>query len=190
MLITHIEKWNKQRESLDKYFTNETKCHLYKEEKFNEYTLKIFSYKTEEGCWEFTRGIITKKDEIIADIKRNYHSFPYCFIEHDNGNDYLVCGEDYQGYTIVNLTTKVKETYMFPNWDKGWGFCWSDIEGDSNRLFVKGCYWGGNYESVIYDFTKPEVLPLLEINRYDIDSNDDEDEDDYDEDDYDDDDDD
>ena len=61
-----------------------------------KYILKVISYKTGKGTWNYTKGIIMRADENIGEIKRNYSSFPFKFVEeHDNSHDYLIAGEDY-----------------------------------------------------------------------------------------------
>ena len=71
------------------------------------YILTISSYKIKEGCWNYTKGIVYDKDgKELFTIFRNYGRFPYQWVEHKNGNEYLLCVEYYQGYVILNLTQK------------------------------------------------------------------------------------
>jgi len=137
------------------------------------YKLIIIPHKTEEGYWNCTKGIVCDKlGEELFTIFRNYSSFHYRWIEHQNGNEYLLCGEDYQGYVTLNLTEKKKYVYFPENGFKGWGFCWIyvkeyDKEYD-NTISVEGCHWGAPYEIVEYDFTNPDELPYKEISRKDV----------------------
>lgn len=173
-------EYQEARTSREEYFKEENLVFT-KTIEFGDYSLVVESYKTGEGYWNFTRGKVYYKDELIADVKRNYGSFHYRFIDHDNGNTYLVCGEDYQGYTIVNCTQRTVNTFIPEEWLKGWGFCWieTDIDLSGNELIVEGCYWGAPYERVIYDFSNPDVLPLPELRRSCLDPEpDDEEEDD------------
>jgi hypothetical protein len=67
-----------------------------------KYRLVVTSYTTG------TLGVITRvaDGEEIARVDRNYHSFEHTWIEdHPSGHDYLVCGEDYQGQTVIELDT-------------------------------------------------------------------------------------
>ncbi len=175
--IYNSEAYQKSKLDLEKYYTEENFVSSGEHVEFNNYSLDISYYKTEEGCWNVSRGIISKNNNIIVDIKRNYSSFLYLFFCHSNNNDYLICGEDYQGYTIVNLSTGKTNTYIPETWSKGWGFCWISIEDYDDKIKVEGCYWGAPYEIVIYDFSNPDVLPLPEIDRYYTDPDEDEDDD-------------
>lgn len=122
-----------------------------------KYVLTIEQLHTGKGTWEYTRGTVkTKSGSMIAVVDRNYSRFPFAFVEgHRDGHDYLICGDDYQGQTIVQLTTGERA-------DKFIGFCWSDIHPspDGQIIAVEGCGWGGPYELVFYDFRDPMKLPL------------------------------
>ena len=131
-------------------------------------------YKTKKGCWSYTKGEIIdlKMNEEIFTIYRNYGSFLYKWIEHQNDNEYLICGEDYQGYVILNLTKKKKHIYFPENGLKGCGFCWVDIEDYDkefdNTIRIEGCYWGAPFEIVEFDFSNPDEIPYREISRKDV----------------------
>lgn len=144
-----------------------------------KYQLSKTSYKTGKGYWNFTRGVVIElsNGEVIADIKRNYSHFWHLFVEHPNGNEYLLCGEDYQGYTVVNLTKRMTRSYLPDSAQFGAGFCWihADFFSDGLELRVDGCYWGAPEETVYYDFRNPDELPLPELRRAWIESDDDED---------------
>lgn len=94
------QKYLKKREA---YFIDENKFGKAKSvpSPSGNFVLTVQRYKTKEGCWNYSRGIIEDKRSshsyLIADIKRNYCSFPYLWIQHPNGKEYLICGEDYQG---------------------------------------------------------------------------------------------
>jgi len=124
-----------------------------------KYKLTISKYTTKKGCWNYSRGIIKNKNgDIIADVKRNYHHFPFHWVEnHPNGHDYLICGEDYQGQTIIELDTDKRKDYLPEAAKKGFGFCWVSYEASPNKkvLAVNGCVWAGPYEVVFVDFSDP-----------------------------------
>ena len=165
----------------DSYFIPENMVKENTYEFWGMYSLTIQHYRTHAGAWNYTRGIVTNAEgTIIADIKRNYSSFWYCCILHPSGNHYLLCGEDYQGQTIVELNTGARVDYLPPEAAKGNGFCWAICEwepDDPYRLKVSGCYWAGPYEEVIYDFTQPMQLPYPEISRsYEMPEDDDDEE--------------
>jgi hypothetical protein len=135
------------------------------------YDLTITEYTAGPSTWNFSHGVVNKvgMDTPIADIKRNYGAFWHTWVPHPSGDEYLLCGEDYQGYTVVNLTQERLQTYFPESGYHGGGFCWAQVfpSPDGLMLAVAGCYWGGTYQVVFYDFKNPEVLPLPELLRID-----------------------
>ena len=155
-------RYIKAREEMERFYTNQDEAAV-TTVVFEEWTLSISQYKTERGAWSYSRGVVKKDGVVLADIKRNYPAFPYLFLRHPNGKAYLLCGEDYQGYTIVNLTDGEAKSFVSRDWLHGVGFCWADILGfdaDRKTLSVAGCYWGAPYEIVEYDLSCPEWLPF------------------------------
>ena len=126
------------------------------------YRIVVDVYRT--TGWEYSRGrVFTPEDELVADVKRNYVTFPYAFVEgHPDGHDYLVCSADYQGQTIVRLDTGERTDYLPEAAKYGYGFCWASIHPnpDSTLLAVTGCLWAWPYEVVVYDFSDPLSEPL------------------------------
>lgn len=124
-----------------------------------KYILEITSQKTRPGCWNYTTGTVRKSDGTqIAVVKRNYSAFPFLFIEgHPNGHDYLICGEDYQGQTVIELDTRERRDFLPESAAKGNGFCWVEYKCDDSKtvLIVLGCYWACPYEYRFYDFSDP-----------------------------------
>ena len=142
---------------------NSEKIHLSQSKK---YSLFISEYTTKEGCWSYSRGVVKHKNgNIIADIKRNYNHFPFHWVEnHPNKHDYLICGEDYQGQTIIELDTEKRKDYLSKNAENGFGFCWVSMKASPNKqvLAVNGCVWGSPYEVLFVDFSDPlKGLPYL-----------------------------
>ncbi len=133
------------------------------------FNLEISDYVTKPNSWNYSRGIVRnlESNAIISDIKRNYSSFWHCFIQHPNGCEYLLCGEDYQGYSVINLTKGTTKVYFPDEGYGGTGFCWAAVcpSPDNLVLAVDGCYWACPYEIVFFDFADPEQLPLLELGR-------------------------
>ena len=124
------------------------------------YKIVITPYETKEGCWNYTQGLVFRvgSDAPIADVRRNYSSFPYSFVEdHPNGHPYLICGADYQGQTVIELDTGARRDFVPEAAEDGCGFCWVDYRFDaqSTILVVAGCLWGAPYEYRFYDFSKP-----------------------------------
>lgn len=133
------------------------------------FRLTIDPYSSGEDSWAYTRGRVRRAGDgkVIADVKRNFGHFWYSWVRHSNGNEYLLCGEDYQGQTVVNLTEGNTITYFPEAGYEGTGFCWVAAfpSPDSTILAVEGCYWACPYEAVFFDFTKPEALPYKELLR-------------------------
>lgn len=135
-----------------------------------KYGLVIESCKIKEG-WHPAKGLVyiynvgyknvlghgevqTPRFEVL----RNYGHFPFLFVEnHPNGHDYLVCGEDYQGQTVIELDTVKRRDYLPEEAIFGRGFCWDDyrFNKELQLLIVEGCYWGCQYEYKFYDFSDP-----------------------------------
>jgi hypothetical protein len=136
-----------------------------------KFQLEIAKYSTGPHTWSYSRGIVTRVSDSkpLADVKRNYGHFWYCWIEHPNGKEYLLCGEDYQGYCAVNLTDELYHVYFPEDGYRGIGFCWTAVypSPDKLTLAVDGCYWACPYDLVFYDFQTPDALPYQEIGRCD-----------------------
>lgn len=136
-----------------------------------DFQLTIHDHEQPASAWGYSSGEVkyVQRDEPIAFIKRNIGHFWYRWITHPNGCEYLLCGEDYQGYTVINLTRGRINTYFPENGYDGMGFCWTAVlpSPDGLRLAVEGCYWACPYQLVIFDFSQPETLPLRELARFD-----------------------
>lgn len=168
------EKYLQRRQGIEKYFVPEnlvagsSKVAV---SSSGHYELEVLSYATRPTCWDYSRGIVRRLSDgkIIADIKRNYCHFWYTWVKHANGNEYFLCGEDYQGYSVVNLTEETCSTYFPDKGYKGAGFCWTAVypSPDGLILAVDGCYWACPYEIVFFDFADPAKLPFPEIERFD-----------------------
>src|SRR5690349_12429254 len=107
------------------------------------FELIVDMYTTGHHTWDYSRGRLRRigQREFFADIKRNHAMFWRRWVEHANGNEYLLCGEDYQGQTIVNLTSETITSYFPTAGYSGRGFCWTDAfpSPDSTVLAVEGC---------------------------------------------------
>lgn len=134
-----------------------------------KYKLVVTPYSTKPGAWNYTQGLVYEvgSDEPIAEIQRNYSSFPFLFVEnHPNGHSYLVGGSDYQGQTVLELDTGEKRGLLPEEAKQGHGFCWSSYAYNeaTKLLVVHGCYWACPYETRFYDFSDPmNGWPLLEL---------------------------
>lgn len=127
-----------------------------------KYKLVVTSHQTSPGCWSYSKGKVywvgPGKVRLIAEVRRNYSAFPFLFLEdHIDGHEYLICGEDYQGQTFVQLDTgKVVSDRSFGA-ERGFGFCWASYRllGDGKTLLVDGCYWACPYELKFFDVSDP-----------------------------------
>lgn len=124
------------------------------------YKLVVTSYSTGEKTWNYTEGKVYRQDSDtpIGSIRRNYSRFPYLFVEdHADGHDYLIGGEEYQGQTILQLTTGEKRNLLPEEAKQGHGFCWASYEynTDTKILMVDGCHWACPYEYRFFDFADP-----------------------------------
>lgn len=123
-----------------------------------KYELRITYQKTGKNSWNHSKGKIYNDGKLIAEICRNYCSFPFLFIEaHPNGHSYLICGEDYQGQTVIELDTGKRRDYLPDSAKQGFGFCWANYEfyKEAQILVVDGCFWACPYEFRFYDFSDP-----------------------------------
>ena len=139
----------------------------------SRYSLEIIEYSNGPHAWCFSRGIVrdTQTGLVLADIKRNYGIFPFSWAEnHPAGHDYLICSEDYQGQTVIELDTGNRVDYIPDSAEQGSGFCWVAHypSPDGRFIFVDGCYWGCPYELVLFDFTQPMQLPYAEIKQWPV----------------------
>lgn len=135
------------------------------------YSLEVSAYTSGPGTWNYSRGVVRRTSDlaVVADIKRNYGSFWFAWVSHKNGNEYLLCGEDYQGYNVVELHSG-RNHFHFPDEAfNGNGFCWAVVHPspDGLTLAVDGCYWACPYELVFFDFSNPMDVPLSELARID-----------------------
>lgn len=134
-----------------------------------KYKLVVTPFSTKKGSWNYTQGLVyaVGSDDPIADVQRNYRSFPHTWVEgHSNGHSYLVCGEDYQGQTVIELDTGKRRDHLSDGTEKGHGFCWVSCRYDETTsiLIVAGCIWACPYEYRFFDFADPmEGWPQLRV---------------------------
>ncbi|TQR41112.1 hypothetical protein [Paenibacillus popilliae] len=138
----------------------------YSPDKEYKLTIEYFISKENEG-WNYTRGIVTQcstGNEVV--LIRNIGTFLFEWVLKDQ-ESYLLCGQDYQGYTIVNLKDMKVIDFVPEEFYEGMGFCWAEIQytNEIDVLVVGGCYWADEYEIVLYDFSNPLQLPYKELKR-------------------------
>lgn len=190
--LTQVERYQKYRVAMEPKFDTEYKAGESKEHlsPSGKYKLVVTSYGTKPGCWNYSRGRVYEGEKLVADVKRNYSHFPFAWVEeHPNGHHYVLCGEDYQGYTVVELDTGARKDLLPESYDKkytykdkdgtvksgsvpvypnGYGFCWVGIHPspDKKVLAIDGCYWAAPYEVLLLDFSEPMKLPYWELERW------------------------
>jgi hypothetical protein len=137
-----------------------------------KFQIEISQYATLPNRWDYSRGVVIDRAsrKVIADIKRNHTHFWHTWVQHLNGSEYLLCAEDYQGYSIINLNSQKQHIYFPEAGYEGTGFCWTKVypSPDGLVLAVDGCYWACPYELVILDFRNPEMLPYPERVRFEM----------------------
>lgn len=80
-----------------------------------KYTLELVPYvvKDRRSPYYCVVEIIRTSDgERMGKVVRNEADFPFLFVEDYEGKDYLLCAEDYQGFTIINITEGKKYDYI------------------------------------------------------------------------------
>jgi len=145
-------------------------------EKFSpsgRYRLLVRNYGTKPGCWSYSRGTVYRVSDgaEVGDVKRNYCWYTLAWIEdHPNGHSYLICGEDYQGQTVIELDTGRRRDHLPKEAKEGIAFCWvsARFDKDSRILVVNGCIWAAPYEYRFYDFADPIEMgwPELKTDKF------------------------
>lgn len=130
------------------------------------FCLTVTYYQPSPRGWKYTRGVVTEcaTGNTVADVRRNFMHFPHCWVT-KGGREYLLCGEDYQGYGIADLVTGEIRHHFPPIGHAGGGFCWSQVRpsSDAEVLAVEGCVWAASYDIVFYDFRDPMNPPYRQI---------------------------
>lgn len=160
---------------MDEYFAPEKAGHDKAKEHLSpsgKYRLVVTPFETKPGCWSYSQGLVyaVGSDTPLFEVRRNYHSFPKSWVEgHPNGHDYLVCGANYQGQTVLELDTGNRRDFIPESAKQGHGFCWTghEFKTESQILVVDGCYWACPYEYKFFDFSDPmSGWPELEVDSY------------------------
>jgi hypothetical protein len=127
-----------------------------------KYRLEVDVYHTRKGCWSYSRGMVYQDDRLIADIKRNFETFPYAWLGKEN-ETHLYCGFDYQGQTIIDLQNGCRKDTLSTGSEQGFGFCAVGFfisPPPSKYMIIEGCIWGYSTEVRVYDISNP-MLPTL-----------------------------
>lgn len=134
------------------------------------FSLEVLQYQEEGHGWNYSRGVVRKAatGELVADVRRNWAVFWFSWVLRPGG-EYLLCGEDYQGYNVIELCTGRNVLTFPPEAYEGQGFCWGAAypSPDGRLVAVDGCYWACPDDLVVFDFSDPLRSPLPEVARID-----------------------
>jgi len=129
----------------------------------SKYRLEVAKIKGKEGYWDTSEASVYLDGKLLLKVERNYPFFPYAFLlDHPNtGHDYLICGSDYQGLTVVNLSSGERKDFLPTSAARGMGFCHTAFKISPNRLLLSsiGCFWGGPYKGMVYEVSDPLSMP-------------------------------
>lgn len=177
MIPSHkVPDWYRKKRLMvqDAFQLGKPKLHLSKTETSpsERYYLEVVPYEISKNGWDYCEGVVFRKGtrDKISTVHRNYGSMPIAWCENHlkTRDDYLICGEDYQGLTVVNLNTHEKFDWISDEAEGGGGFCMVDaiVSPDHSIIAVHGCFWGGPYEIKFFDFNDPEKLPWRELGTF------------------------
>lgn len=130
-------------------------------------------FKVKDRFWAYTIGKVLASDNktVLHTIKRDSDKFPFFFTEGHDGKDYLLCGEDRQGQTIIELNTGQTTTYVGEKAKRDMEFAWQKfhVSPDKEHIAIEG-YAKSNhkdfseYRSIrFFNFKQPMILPYYEI---------------------------
>lgn len=139
-------------------------------------TITPVAFKEDKRYWAFTIGKIYKKKknmtgDLITVIHRNSEKFPFAFLEGKDGHDYFICGEDYQGQSVIQLDTGEQIDFIGEKAKRNMEFCQQKfhLSPDGTTLAIEG--YARNKPTDVtefravrfFNFENPMVLPLEEV---------------------------
>jgi len=128
----------------------------------NKYRIEIQEIE-DPGYVGKSEASVYLNGKLLLKIERNYPSFPYTLLlDHPKtGHDYLVCGSNYQGLTVVDLSFVERKDFLPSSANMGMGFCHVTFKVSPSKLLLSsiGCFWGGPYEGRVYDLSDPMLMP-------------------------------
>jgi hypothetical protein len=101
-----------------------------------KYTLELTPYSVKDNKFPYysvVEIIRTSDGERMGKVIRNEADFPFLFVEEKDGKDYLLCAEDYQGFTVINLTDGIKHDYIAEKSKRGLALRITDFYLSQNR---------------------------------------------------------
>ncbi len=135
------------------------------------YVFVVEKYQKAVKDWIYTyyRGIIysLQNHKEVTTVSSDAYKFWYCWVKQGE-NLYLICNEDPQGYTIIDVKKELVFRYIDPKAREGWGFSWKEVSPspDGKFLAVQGDYMESNREVALYDLSDFNP-PLRKIKRLD-----------------------
>lgn len=135
------------------------------------YRLVTEEYVRRPQTRNYSRGRVYEGERLIGDVKRNLDPFCFAWAEgHRNGHDYLLCGEDYQGQTVIELDTGRRMDHIHESARGGGGFCCAAYYPSPDRklVVIDGCIWAGPSELLFCRFDDPMSLPWPQFDRIEL----------------------
>ena len=140
------ERWykTKRREIEDRITEGELLANkrMQYESPEKKYVLSItpVAFREDGRYWAYTIGKVYKKTKnktgkLVVTIHRNSEKFPFAFFEGLDGKDYFICGEDYQGQTIVCLNNGDRVDFIGEKAKRNMEFCWQNFTFRPTRRF-------------------------------------------------------
>ena len=130
-------------------------------------------FKVKDRFWAYTLGkvIDSSNKKILHTIKRDSDKFPFVFVEGHGGSDYLLCGEDRQGQTIIELNTGQTITHIGEKAKRDMEFSWQKFHVSPEKKFIgiEGYAKSKHNEFPEYrgirffNFEQPMILPYYEV---------------------------
>lgn len=139
----------------------------------NAFLFTVSSYRKQEKGWEdylYYKGTIYPQDNQNSKIElfSNARKFWHFWIQKEK-KLYLVCNEDLNGYTVVDVKDRIILPYIDPK--KEWSFAWKEVlpSPDGRFLAVQGTYMEVVREVALFDISDPTNLPFPKVKRLDKD---------------------
>ena len=96
-----------------------------------------FRFRNKKTKYIYTIGTVYQDGKMIFNVHRNAPDFPYLFVEdHEDGFDYLLCAEDNQARTVVQLNTSKARSFISEKSQRGIEFCWQKLHTSENAKVI------------------------------------------------------
>jgi hypothetical protein len=157
----------------DSFGVVDSPCGRYELEmtRFAEYPPELTqtTFLKKRGEPDCSRDIVREKEtgRVIAGSRRIRCSFWSEWVDHPNGDQYLLCAEDAAGYSVVNLTSAKTHQYRPSASDRDSSLLWCHVypSPDKTRLAVFDARFYDSAACALLDFRSPDSLPYPELAR-------------------------